>query len=50
MADFKQPESWTPEKDQEQEDLDNNIESDLRDEDNDPDILQYNLLAKKGLA
>ena len=50
MADFKRPENWTPEKDQEEKDLDINIDQDEADEFNDPDILQYNLLAKRGLA
>lgn len=50
MADFKRPENWTPEKDQEENDLDKNIDQDEADEFNDPDILQYNLLAKQGLA
>jgi len=47
---FKLPENWTPEKEQEEKDIDMLIEQDLIDEYNDPDILQYNLLAKKGLA
>ena len=42
--------NWSLEKDIEEKDLDILIDLDLADEDLDPDLQQYHLLAKKGLA
>jgi len=49
MADFKRPEPWTPEKDQEENDLDIIIDNDIEEEKKDPDILEYYFLIDAGL-
>jgi len=50
MADFKLPEKWTPEKEQEEKDMENIIIQEQQEEEKDSDILIYDLLISVGLA